>query len=106
METSSPDLVGAFRSPSLRGLADRAPFMHSGQFATLAQLLDHYNRAPTAAFGRSELKPLGLSEKEIAEIAAFLRALSPDATEEDASSGTMLAPAQPATRSGYDASGA
>ncbi|HVY20811.1 MAG TPA: cytochrome c peroxidase [Bauldia sp.] len=78
MEAASPDLVGAFRSPSLRGVTGRPPFMHAGQFASLDQLLDHYNRAPAAVFGRSELTPLGLSQGEIADLAAFLNALTPD----------------------------
>lgn len=75
METDSPDLVGAFRSPSLRGVAQRAPFMHSGQFAHLDDVLVHYNAAPKASFGRSELKPLGLSAEELADLQAFLGTL-------------------------------
>jgi cytochrome c peroxidase len=75
METASPDLIGAFRSPSLRGVAQRAPFTHAGQFATLQGVLDHYNGAPAAVFGKSELKPLGLSEKQLSDLEAFLRTL-------------------------------
>jgi cytochrome c peroxidase len=77
METESPDLTGAFRSPSLRGVAARPPFMHAGQFASLPQLLDHYNAAPPAAFGRSELKPLGLSKEQLHDLEAFLGSLTP-----------------------------
>ena len=77
METGSPDLVGAFRSPSLRGASERAPYMHAGQFATLGDLLKHYNEAPAALFGKSELKPLGLSSEELANLEAFLQALTP-----------------------------
>jgi cytochrome c peroxidase len=43
----------------------------------LRDLLDHYNKAPAAALGRSELKPLGLSEQQLADLEAFLRTLSP-----------------------------
>jgi cytochrome c peroxidase len=75
METASPDLVGAFRSPSLRGVGQRAPYMHSGQFSTLRDVLAHYNSAPAAAFGKSELKPLGLTDQQLAELEAFLRTL-------------------------------
>ena len=77
METSSPDLVGAFRSPTLRGVAQRAPFTHAGQFATLRDVLGHYNKAPPATFGRSELKPLGLSNQELNDIEIFLHTLDP-----------------------------
>ncbi|GAB3573436.1 cytochrome c peroxidase [Hymenobacter daeguensis] len=34
---------GKFRIPSLRNIALTAPYMHDGRFATLAQVLDHYN---------------------------------------------------------------
>lgn len=77
METTSPDLVGAFRSPSLRGVGQRPPFMHAGQFATLRDLLGHYNRAPAAGIGSSELEPLDLPERELEALEAFLRTLDP-----------------------------
>lgn len=72
----SPELVRAFKTPSLRNVAERAPFMHAGQLATLADVIMHYDRAPNAPFGRSELKKLRLSERERAQIEAFLRTLS------------------------------
>ncbi|MGZ5662110.1 MAG: cytochrome-c peroxidase [Usitatibacter sp.] len=62
----------AFKVPSLRNVADRAPYMHAGQFATLAEVLDHYNRAP----GESVLNALHLSPAELDELEAFLRTLS------------------------------
>ena len=69
-------LERAFKVPSLRNVAQRAPYMHAGQFGTLAQVLEHYNRAPAAPAGRSELKPLGLSRAELRQLEAFLRTLS------------------------------
>jgi cytochrome c peroxidase len=66
----------AFKVPSLRNIAERAPYMHAGQFSTLAEVLEHYNRAPAAPAGRTELKPLGLSRAELHRLEAFLRALS------------------------------
>jgi len=66
----------AFKVPSLRNVAARAPYMHAGQFGTLAQVLDHYNRAPTAPAGRTELHPLRLDAAELRQLEAFLRALS------------------------------
>jgi cytochrome c peroxidase len=50
--------------------------MHAGQFASLVQALDHYNRAPAAAAGHSELKPLNLTPDEARQLEAFLRSLS------------------------------
>jgi cytochrome c peroxidase len=74
--TEGPELVRAFKTPSLRNVASRAPFMHAGQFTSLSEVLAHYNRAPAAPGGKSELKPLHLSATELREIEAFLRTLS------------------------------
>lgn len=70
------DLNRKFRPPSLRGVAERAPYMHAGQFATLDEVLAHYNTAPAAPAGHSELEPLKLSAREIGQLIAFLRTLS------------------------------
>ncbi|HYH10612.1 MAG TPA: cytochrome c peroxidase [Thermoanaerobaculia bacterium] len=66
----------AFKVPSLRNVAERAPYMHAGQFATLDAVVAHYNAAPAAPAGHSELKPLSLNAREIRQLTAFLRALS------------------------------
>jgi cytochrome c peroxidase len=68
-------LKGQFRPPSLRGAAGRAPYMHAGQLATLGEVLAHYNAAPSAAVGQSELHPLGLSAEALGQLEAFLRTL-------------------------------
>ncbi|HEX9983865.1 MAG TPA: cytochrome c peroxidase [Thermoanaerobaculia bacterium] len=69
-------LERAFKVPSLRNVADRAPYMHAGQFASLDDVVAHYNRAPVAPSGHTELKPLRLNAKELQQLAAFLRTLS------------------------------
>jgi cytochrome c peroxidase len=69
-------LERAFKVPSLRSVAERAPYMHAGQFNTLREVVDHYNRAPDAPSGHSELEPLRLSTQERRQIEAFLRSLS------------------------------
>lgn len=69
-------LVGEFKPPSLRNVAERGPFMNAGQFQTLDQVLDFYSRAPAAPVGHSELNPLNLSETERAQLIAFLKTLS------------------------------
>jgi len=50
--------------------------MNGGQFATLADVLDHYNRAPAAVTGHSDLRPLRLKSIELRQLEAFLRTLS------------------------------
>lgn len=39
----NPAQAGLFKSPSLRNLSGRAPYMHDGRFATLAAVVDHYS---------------------------------------------------------------
>jgi cytochrome c peroxidase len=48
-------LEGAFKTPGLRGVALRPPYMHAGQFASLEKVVRHYVGAPRAAVGHSEL---------------------------------------------------
>ena len=74
--TGEHTLDRAYKVPSLRNVAERAPYMDAGQFATLADVLDHYNRAPAAATGHSELRPLRLKPVELRQLEAFLRTLS------------------------------
>jgi len=69
-------LQRAYKVPSLRNVAGRAPYMNAGQFATLAQVLDHYNRAPAAPAGHSELQPLRLKARELKQLEAFLHSLT------------------------------
>jgi len=70
------DLWGAFKVPSLRGVADTAPYMHDGRFATLREVVLHYDAAPLPANGVSDLRPLGLADDEVADLVAFLETLT------------------------------
>ncbi|MCC7355436.1 MAG: cytochrome-c peroxidase [Anaerolineae bacterium] len=76
VKTGEAALAGAFKPPTLRNVAESAPYMHAGQFATLRQVLAHYNRAAPGPVGKTELFPLGLSGKELAQLEAFLKTLS------------------------------
>lgn len=78
LRRAGPELRGAFKVPSLREAAHTAPYMHDGRFATLAEVLDHYNRAPGVfeRSGHTELFPLGLGAAELSDLEAFLRSLS------------------------------
>jgi cytochrome c peroxidase len=68
--------IRRYKPPSLRNVADRPPYMHAGQIATLDEVLRHYNAAPAAPAGHSELNPLDLSEPQLDQLEAFLRTLS------------------------------
>ena len=76
MTTDEHQQARQFKPPSLRGVVGRGPFMHAGQFATLEEVLSHYNSAPEAPAGHSELEPLNLSQDEIRQLIAFLGTLS------------------------------
>ncbi len=69
------ELAGAHKTPGLRNVVRTAPYMHTGAFATLAEVLEHYNEAPVAMLGHNEAKPLGLSRRELRRLEAFLHSL-------------------------------
>jgi cytochrome c peroxidase len=55
--------VGRFKVPNLRGLANRAPYFHNGQAATLTDVLNFYNQR----FG------IGFTSEEIRKVVLFLQ---------------------------------
>jgi cytochrome c peroxidase len=69
-------LQRAYKVPTLRNVAGRAPYMDAGQFATLKDVLDHYNRAPVAREGHTEVTPLRLKQNELRQLEAFLGTLT------------------------------
>lgn len=77
MRRDDPALVRAYKTPSLRGVAVRAPYMHAGQFASLEEVVDHYETAPAAPAGTSELRSITLTERGRKALIAFLKTLDP-----------------------------
>jgi cytochrome c peroxidase len=43
--TADPSMLGAFKTPSLRGVADTAPYGHGGTLASLADVAQNYSKA-------------------------------------------------------------
>ncbi|MBN9309868.1 MAG: methylamine utilization protein [Devosia sp.] len=78
IKAEGEELRGAFKTPSLRGVSGRAPFMHAGQLASIADVLAHYNAAPAATVGHSELTRINLTAEELTALAAFLDTLGSD----------------------------
>lgn len=76
MVKAGPELVRAYKTPSLRGAATRPPYMHAGQFSSLDEVVAHYAKAPASVEGTSEVHPLQLSERERAALVAFLKTLA------------------------------
>jgi cytochrome c peroxidase len=73
---------GHFRTPSLRNVANTAPYMHAGQYRTLEDVVRHYSTladaAPPAEPEHVELlvRPFPLDERAIADLVAFLESLT------------------------------
>ncbi|HEY4307500.1 MAG TPA: cytochrome c peroxidase [Gemmatimonadaceae bacterium] len=74
--SDGPELAHAFKTPSLRNVANRRPYMDAGQLKTLEDVVAHYDRAAPADVGKTELKPLHLSSTEREQLVAFLKTLS------------------------------
>jgi cytochrome c peroxidase len=75
--THRPADMGKFRVPTLRNVALTAPYMHDGSVASLEQVIDHYARGGHKNPRQdSRIRPLGLSQTERADLAAFLRSLT------------------------------
>jgi cytochrome c peroxidase len=75
--TVGPELEGAFQTSTLRCIANQPSFMHTGQLTSLDQVVRFFSRGgdPAGFPGTNEIEPLGLSEREQADIVAFIRAL-------------------------------
>ncbi|MCB9759294.1 MAG: cytochrome-c peroxidase [Alphaproteobacteria bacterium] len=74
-----PDFITAFKTPTLRNVAETAPYMHDGRFAALTDVLAFYQVLPgKPAFGHRELtlEPLRLSQADLDALEAFLGALT------------------------------
>lgn len=70
---------GEFRVPSLRNVANTAPYMHNGSLRTLTDVIDHYSKIDLERLhsdGENILKPLKLSDQETQDLVAFLETLS------------------------------
>lgn len=65
----------AVRVPTLRNLSLTAPYMHDGRFATLDEVLDHYERLAADPAADPRLRRAALTTEERAGLAAFLAAL-------------------------------
>ncbi len=67
---------GAFRTPQLREIGRTAPYMHDGRFATLEQVVQHYNFGGVTddenEYRDEKLEVLYLSETDVQNLVEFL----------------------------------
>jgi cytochrome c peroxidase len=67
----------AFKTPTLRDVGRRAPYMHDGSVPTLAAVIDLYDRGGIDRPSRAaEIHPLRLTNVEKADLVAFLETLT------------------------------
>jgi hypothetical protein len=95
--TKLPAHRGAFKTPTLREVARTAPYMHDGSFATLADVVDFYDRGAAPNPGLDpRVRPLRLTTADKQDLVGFLRfrARSATAGRWPPSSGAQVALAQ------------
>jgi cytochrome c peroxidase len=75
--TNNGSDLHAFKTPGLREIAARAPFMHHGQVATLEAVVAHYvgggQKRPSLS---PQMTPLALNAQDLVDLTTFLRSLS------------------------------
>lgn len=80
----NPAFLGNFKPPSLKNIELTAPYMHDGRFATLEEVVEHYNSgvqnhpnlAETLKDGAGMPQQLNLTEQEKMDLINFLRTLT------------------------------
>ena len=94
MDQETPDLgratvtqhdadTGAFKTPTLRDVARRGPYMHDGSLATLEQVMDLYVQGGHANPWLSpKSRRLDLTAAECADLVTFLKALTGEVAPE------------------------
>ncbi|WP_437188381.1 cytochrome-c peroxidase [Planctomicrobium sp. SH668] len=66
---------GAFKTPTVRNVAQTGPYMHDGSLQTLLEVVEHYNKGGTPNKNLSDkIFPLKLTEQEKLDLVAFMEA--------------------------------
>ena len=77
-----PELVFAFKTPSLRNVEKTAPYMHNGVYKTLEEVVKFYQKGGGAGLGINlpnqslPFDSLSLSNSEVKDIVAFMKSLT------------------------------
>ncbi len=94
MDKENPDLgrytvtkneadKGVFKTPTLRDVAKRGPYMHDGSQKTLEEVVAFYNKGGHKnPWLSGEIQALNLSAQEQADLVAFLRSLTGEVSAE------------------------
>ncbi len=80
---------GAFKTPTLRSIALTAPYMHTGGFKSLEEVIEFYNKGGEAVTGKDPfMSALNLTDQEKQDLIDFMKNLTGDLT-------TMAPPKHP-----------
>jgi len=83
--TGKREDTGAFKTPTLREVSRRAPYMHDGSVATLREVVLLYDRGGVPnPWLSTEMKPLHLTPAEVDALVDFLRAFDGEGYEDEA----------------------
>ena len=77
--SQTPEQLGQFKVPTLRNISSHPPYMHGGHLETLTDVVRFYNELdeePDWGHREDLMVPLGWDEDEVADMVAFLEALS------------------------------
>jgi len=74
---SNSDYAGMFFTPSLRNVAETAPYLHDGSASTLEEAIVMHYRQPDPNINRDPaFKAVALNQAEISDLVEFLRSLT------------------------------
>jgi len=83
--TRGDEQLGQFKTPSLRNVADTAPYMHGGHFETLTEVVQYYadlDETPTFSHAEDLLQVQDAwGDEEVAALVAFLESLTGEALD-------------------------
>ena len=75
--TNDPEMRHAFKTPTLRSVALRAPYMHNASSADLTAVMKHYEKGGIDRPSRSPLMmKIELTDQERADLIAFMQTLT------------------------------
>jgi cytochrome c peroxidase len=74
-----PVMQHAFKTPTLRNVERRGPYMHDGSVTTLAEVVDYYDGGGVERPSRAhDVRILGLTETEKRDLVEFMKTLTSD----------------------------
>ena len=77
IEPGNPLAKFAFKTPSLRDIEQRSPYMHAGQYATLEDVVMHYVGGGIERPSRSPLmQPVALTSEDVNDLVEFMKSLT------------------------------